>query len=86
MSNLRNYNDLSASEQLEVLTKIKNLLVATLLDEVHAGNVSRDRLSDADKRLIATTAPVAVNWNETPTADGELDASAVVADVEALLA
>ena len=82
MSNLRNFNDLSLSEQLEVLDGIKNLLVSALLKETHAGTIQRDRIPDAVKRELATHTPSNVNWN---AAKNELNAAAVVASAEAYL-
>ena len=83
MSDLRNFNDLTLCEQYEALKGIKNLLVAALLKETHAGTVDRDRIPATVKHQLATHTPQAVNWNEAPTT--ELDAAAVVADVEAFL-
>lgn len=83
---LRNFDDLSLAEQYEVLNGIKNLLTVTLLEEIHAGTIQRDRIPATVKHQLATHQPVAVNWNEAPTAAAELSAVSVLEEAERIIA
>ena len=83
MSDLRNIplDNLNLAQ----LAKLEAMLLDILADEISKDRTALTKMPDNVKAMLAKHTPTAVNWNETPTATNELDAAAVIADVEAYL-